>query len=174
MNCANNCARHRIAIDVVNAMMVLIKLESKRFDRKKAIAWGSDDKLTPFGQAKRDKVLADINVCEYIIEIEEWEEYFACKVKKTSASGKLFYLRFPIKATLGSRFGTCTCGVPQVRGVPCKEHMAAVLKSGKIDGLNENNFMPSCWMIAQMKLQYPIDDMDIPSLKSRGNPDHHM
>ncbi len=41
-------------------------------------------------------------------------------------------------------------------GVPCV-HMVVALKSGTVDGLNENNFMPTWWMISQMGLQYPVD-----------------
>ena len=43
-----------------------------------------------------------------------------------------------------------------MKGVPCV-HMVVALKSGSIIGLNENNFMPSWWMISQMHLQYPVD-----------------
>ncbi len=71
--------------------------------------------------------------------------------------------------TIGSRFGVCSSGGLKVMGMPC-EHMIAVLKSGKVVGLNENNFKPPWWMIGQMRLQYPIEtalkvDIDITALK---------
>ena len=58
-------------------------------------------------------------------------------------------------------------------------HMVIVLKSGSIEGLNENNCMPSWWMISQMRLQNPVDmeiksDMEIASLMSEGVVDHHI
>ena len=56
MNHANICARQHIAINLVNATMVLLKLESGQFARKKEIAWDSDEILTPKGKEKREEV----------------------------------------------------------------------------------------------------------------------
>ena len=158
--------------------MVLLKLESGQFSCEKEIAWGSDEILTPKGKEKREEVMKDVHLRDFIIETEENEDHFRCRVKKNSGTHVWRTTTFPIKEMNGSRFGTCTCGYPKMMGVPCM-HMVVALKSGSVDGLNENNFMPIWWMISQMHLQYPIDivikaDMDIASLMSEGVADHHI
>ncbi len=57
-----------------------------------------------------------------------------------------------------------------------KVHM---LKSGSVEGLNKNNFMPSWWKISQMHLQHPVNvkikaDMVIASLMSVSVADHNI
>ncbi len=108
MNRANNRARQRIAIDLVNVTMVLLKLESGRFARKKEIAWGSDEILTPKGKEKHEEVMKDVHLRDFIIETEENEDHVRCKVKKNSTTHVWRTTMFPIKEVNGSRFGSCT------------------------------------------------------------------
>jgi hypothetical protein len=54
----------------------------------------------------------------------------------------------------GSHFGTCTCGVPKVDGIPCM-HMVAICKSNRIEGLNGNNIMPFWYHTSHWRKQYP-------------------
>jgi hypothetical protein len=155
--------------------MVLMKLESGRFERKKQLAWANDNFLTPTGKLKRDEAMKDINVVDYIFEVEDQETSVRCKVKKTTGNSKWVTLDFPVEETNGSRFGKCTCGAPNVLGVPC-EHMVAAMKSGQIQGLNADNMMPYWWTTEQMRLQYPVDivvqaDMDMAALKAEGQPE---
>jgi hypothetical protein len=59
--------------------------------------------------------------------------------------------------------------------------MVAVLKLGLMVELDENNIMPTWWVYAQMKLQFPLEvhvraSMEITWLKSHSQPDqnnHH-
>ena len=53
----------------------------------------------------------------------------------------------------GSVFGGCTCGVPNTDGVPC-QHMVAVVKSSRIEGLTPVNSMPQWWMTLHWRKQY--------------------
>ncbi len=62
MNQANQRARERMAINVVNATMVLVNLENCRFTQKWDFAWNSNDVLTPKGKALQEKAFKDINV----------------------------------------------------------------------------------------------------------------
>jgi hypothetical protein len=76
------------------------------------------------------------------------------------------------------RFGSCSCRVTQVMGVPC-QHMVAVLKSGVIEGFDKNNIMLVWWMRTTLKRQFPLDatvgeNMDIDWLKTRGEPDSNL
>ena len=120
--------------------------------------------------------MKDINVVDYIFEVEDQETHVRCKVKKATGNSKWVTLEFPLEEYHGSRFGKCTCGAPNVLGVPC-QHMVAAMKSGEITGLNEDNMMPYWWTTQQMRLQYPLDitiqaDMDMAALKSEGLPEN--
>jgi hypothetical protein len=100
--------------------------------------------------------MKDVHLCDFIIETEENEDHVRCRVKKNLALHVWRTSTFPIEEVDGSRFGTCTCGSPRMMGVPCV-HMVVVLKSKSVEDLNENNFMPTWWMISQMHLQYHVD-----------------
>ncbi len=77
----------------------------------------------------------------------------------------------------GSLFGGCSCGVPNTNGIPC-HHMCAVVKSYRIDGLNETNVMPIWWHTSHWRKQYPRDSFvfcntDIQSLCNTARVDSH-
>ena len=65
---------------------------------------------------------------------EEKDVEYICTVKDVQG-------RLAEGDTFGSRFGLCSCGVMQTDAVPCI-HMAAVVKSSKVPGLNMGNIMP--------------------------------
>ena len=127
----------------------------------------------------RETAFKDIDVNNYIIDVSIPEDDFTtCKVKSTGPLGNWNTLQFPNEQIGGSCFGTCTCGIPKVKGIPC-HHMVAVLKSGLMAGLDKNNIMPTWWMNSQLKLQFPLEvhvgaSMDINWLKSRGQPDSNV
>jgi hypothetical protein len=167
-----------MAVDVVNATMVLVNLENRRFTQKQEFAWNSNDVLTPKGKALRDKAFKDINVNKYVITVETGDQFAKCSIRKVGANTKMFLANIPLAEVEGSRFGSCSCGVTQVMGVPC-QHMVAVLKSGVIEGFNENNIMPVWWMTTTLKRQFLLDvevgeNMDIDWLKTRGEPDSNL
>jgi hypothetical protein len=54
----------------------------------------------------------------------------------------------------GSVFGGCICGVPNKYGVPC-QHMVAVVKASRIEGLTPIDCMPQWWMTSHWQKQYP-------------------
>ena len=74
-------------------------------------------------------------------------------VNRLTSSNK-YTTHIPGTDTNGSFFGTCNCGVPRVDGLPC-QHMIAVCKSGRIDGLDESNVMPYWWHTSHWRKQYP-------------------
>ena len=49
MNNANYCSHQHTAIDLGNATMVVLKLESKQLNQKTEVAWGTDEIVTPKG-----------------------------------------------------------------------------------------------------------------------------
>jgi hypothetical protein len=178
MNRANQRAREQMAIDVINATMVLVNLENHRFTQKRDFAWNSNDVLTPKGKALWEKSFKDIDVNKYVVTDKTGQNFANCSVRKTGANGKNYLVKIPLAEVEGLRFGSCSCHVAQVMGVPC-QHMGAVLKSGVIEGSDENNIMLVWWMTTTLKRQFPLDvadgeNMDIDWLKTRGEPDSNL
>ena len=72
----------------------------------------------------------------------------------------------------GSHFGTCTCGVLKVDGIPCM-HIVAICKSNRIQGLNENYIMPFWYHTSHWRKQYPegtsVDSSHITMLQLKEN-----
>ncbi len=60
----------------------------------------------------------------------------------------------PKSDSLGSRFGKCTCGFPKKERISC-QHMVAVSKLGRIDGLTRTAVMPHWYTTAQWCNQFP-------------------
>ena len=54
---------------------------------------------------------------------------------------------------MDSVFGGCTCGAPNVNGIPC-HHMISVVKSSRVEGLTATNAMPSWWSTKTRRNQY--------------------
>jgi len=111
------------------------------------------DELTPKGTQLARDAFQRVNVRDYCIDIREEGDTYVCFVNRLTSSN-LYNTRVPMNDTNGSFFGTCTCGVPQVDGLPC-QHMIAVCKSGRIEGLNESNVMPYWWHTSHWRRQYP-------------------
>ncbi len=166
MNRANERVREHSAVDLVNATILLLKVESEQFETKKAIEWETEDVLTPKGEELRDQIMADVMVWNYMVAVEEYDDYVKCQVSKSGCN--LHTLEIPMIGAMGLRFGLCTCEGPKVMGLPCK-HMFAVVKSGKVVGLESNNVMPFWWMTQQMRLQYPIQELIVTSNLSMRN-----
>ncbi len=65
-----------------------------------------------------------------------------------------YNVNHPTSATLGSRFGKCTCGFPKKEGIPC-QRMVAVSKLGRVDGLTRAAIMPHWYTTAQRRSHFP-------------------
>jgi hypothetical protein len=78
-----------------------------------------------------------------------------CHQVKFVISTNLYTCHIPMVAdNNGSHFGTCTCGVLKVDGIPCM-HIVAICKSNRIQGLNENYIMPFWYHTSHWRKQYP-------------------
>jgi hypothetical protein len=178
MNQANKPVREKTAVDVVNAIMLLLKLDSKRHQEHKVMAWKWNEFLTPYGKKLRDTQFALVkNQRLYDITISETDDiWWICRVVRTNNNERrCWFLKTPV---MGSVFGGCSCGAPLTDGVPC-HHMIAVVKSSRIKGLNENNAMPCWWTTEMWRLQYPLDstvlcDFDMNTLKDKHTVDTTM
>jgi hypothetical protein len=156
MNAANCKMRAKTAVDPLNACILLMKLECKRFNEQHAKAWSSDSFLTPCGTVKYEEVFQDINALDLTINFFPDESYkcTVCRNMKSSKypMGKVVILKQPVN---GPIFGTCTCGVNKCNSIPCK-HMAALVASSRIPDITQRNIMPYWWMTAQWKKQFPL------------------
>ena len=69
-------------------------------------------------------------------------EHVTCTAAQIGrVSRECYFLVVPI---MDSVFGGCTCGAPNVNGIPC-HHMIAVVKSSRPEGLTATNAMASWW-----------------------------
>jgi hypothetical protein len=135
MNKANQLAQQRTAVDVLNAVILLIKLEGERFNWYKKKAWERDNQiLTELGLELMEKAFADVDIRDFWINITNKNTVHTCTVTRMKSTNE-YTVSIPMKDTMGSRFGLCTCGKPTKDGVPCK-HMVAIVKASKIEGLS--------------------------------------
>ena len=174
MNQANKPVREKSAVDIVNGIMLLLKLDSKRHQEHKDMAWKWLEVLTPHGKKLRDMEFAKVtNQRLHDITILETDDRWNCRVVRTNFNErKCWFLKEPV---MGSVFGGCSCGGPLTDGIPC-HHMIAVVKSSRIKGLNETNVMPHWWTTEMWRLQYPQDstvpcDFNMNTLKDNHVPD---
>ena len=94
--------------------------------------------------------------CDYSISIVSGIERVTCTVTRVGrVARECYFLVVPI---MNSVFGGCTCGAPNVNGIPC-HHMIAVVKSSmsmvEVEGLTATNAMPSWWTTKKWHNQYP-------------------
>ena len=175
MNQANKEVRARTAVDVVNASILLLQLECKRFKQHQESAWKRNEYLTPHGNKLRDITFQKVpDYRLYEITVQDGEDRWTCRVVRQHER-RCWFMKVPV---MGSLFGGCTCGGPLTAGVPC-HHMVAVVKSSRILGLNESNAMPKWWTTEMWRLQYPKEgnalcDFDMTSIKVNHRPDTKM
>ncbi len=60
MNAANKEIRARMAVDALNATLLLVRLEFDRFQQMKQEAWGDDSGLTPHRKDEYDSIYTDL------------------------------------------------------------------------------------------------------------------
>ena len=175
MNRANKLVREKTAIDILNAAVLLLKLEGERYNMWKEKAWLRDLPLTPRGMEIMQEIFDEVNVREYRVNMEEDEMQYIVTVAKNTDAGTTNYVRLPKVAFRGSYFGTCTCGVPKKEGVPCR-HMVVIVKSSLIGGLTRVGIMPYFWTTPHWQRQYPLEvvcntDISMTSVKVTGRRD---
>jgi hypothetical protein len=152
MNRVNKPARDRTAVDPVNSSLLLIEMMTDQFQRNRDLAWKCTTLLTPHGVKLRDDIFALVDYTKYNISVSSGEDRVTVKISRIgNIERECFFLNEEI---MGSVFGGCTCGAPNVQGIPC-HHMIAVVKSNRVEGLNPTNAMP-CWYTTEMwRRQYP-------------------
>jgi hypothetical protein len=153
MNRANNDVRRRLAVDILNAALVLIKKEGVRFSRSQSDAhkrttW-LESLLTPRGLIVMEEIFNKCDPSIYHYNLTEHPKYHKLVVSKKSAATREYVVVIPkVGLDHGSRFGTCTCGFPAKEGIPC-DHMVAIPKCGAIPNLTRMGIMPFWYTCAQ-------------------------
>ena len=153
MNHANESVRDRSAVDPINALILLLHLEDKRYKGHVEAAWGRDHELTPYGSNLIGEAFKKVSLRDYSITVHQMDGDHICRVQRVVSTNQ-YTCVIPMIEHEDSYFGSCTCGVPKVDGVPCV-HMIAVVKSNRIEGLNESNIMPYWYHTSHWRKQYP-------------------
>ena len=104
MNHANKAVKARTAVDVVNASILLLQLESKQFKQHTESAWNWTQQLTPHGQSLRDSTFAKVSdYCLYTITITDVPDRWNCRVVRTNINERrCWFMKIPV---MGSLFG---------------------------------------------------------------------
>ncbi len=154
MNAANLELCHKVAVCPINACILLTNMESRRYERQKKSAWAQTNDLPPRGDKEYKEVFDGVNYREFSIIVMERDQSWECSVKLLNTLARKHTVSLPKELTRGSYVGKCTCGLVTRDAVPC-EHMAAVVCSSHIAGLNRRNIMPFWWTRKQWQEQFP-------------------
>jgi hypothetical protein len=101
MNRANNLARQRTAVDILNALILLIKLEGSRFDYYKQKAWERDEILTSRGLELMEEAFRDVNPMEWRINIVKCDNFHRITVSRMTSPNE-YKVIIPVEETMGS------------------------------------------------------------------------
>jgi hypothetical protein len=117
MNKANKEMRARTAIDLLNACILLIKLEVNRYYKMKNEVLGGSSILTPQGIEEYEATFTNLNPRHFSFHLKDIDDYMEVIVKRINVTGKREeVVTLPKEPVNGSHFGTCTCGAPQTLG----------------------------------------------------------
>ena len=141
MNRANKLVREKTAVDILNAAILLLKLEGERCHTWKAKAWEWDHPFTPRGMDIMAQVFEDVNAREYRMTAQQDVTSYTVSVSRNAAGLREYIVKLPKVAYNGSHFGTCTCGVNSKEGIPCL-HMVVIVKPSTIPHLTQSSIMP--------------------------------
>jgi len=153
MNAANKEMRSKRAVCPVNACLILMNTECRRYAMQKKSAWVQANNLTPHGDKEFHEVFDGVNYREFSIVVVERDKSWECSVKRLyNTLAQKHTVSIPKEPTRGSFFGKCTCGLVRRDAIPC-EHMAAVACSSRIAGLTRLNTF--WWTHKQWQEQFP-------------------
>ncbi len=90
MNAANKEIRERTAVDLVNATILLMHLECKRFTTMRELAWRSDNVFTPRVEMEYNETFEGISYRDFNITIEEKEDRYEVATSRKFKATKMF------------------------------------------------------------------------------------
>ena len=185
MNHANKRMRIGSSVDLVNATILLLKMEAERYEKQKDYAVNCNSVLTPKGSALRTEVLEMVKKTDesfrvIATKIEQDEDhphpYYECIVRGEKSGA--VKVEVTCKADYGFYENSCDCGVVETQCVPCV-HVMAVVKSKQVPYLTPTNVMPYCWSTAIWRKQFPTNgkiccNIDMEYLKTKYEPNEKL
>ena len=158
MNKANKEMRARTAVDLLNACILLIKLEVNRHYQMKKEVWGGSSVLTPRGLEEYAATFTNLHPRHFAFRLKEYEDNWTVFVKRINVPGKKEHIVIlPKQPVNDSHFGRCTCGAPQTDAVPC-EHMSVVALASVVrPQITPMTIMPFWWKRSHWRLQFPLE-----------------
>jgi hypothetical protein len=181
MNAANKEIWARTSVCLVNATILLLKLECERYTTMKEMAWNNEGQLTPRGSLLAEDAGKEVPYpCEYKWTVIEHPTYHEYSIKGNhgalSLTQNLRIVKVSMPGDYGSRPSSCTCGVPQVDGVPCRHAIAVAKSPAQRTNYSVLNAMPRWWTAEAWRRQFPSDDkflcnFDLQSIKETCQPD---
>jgi hypothetical protein len=103
MNNAFFLVRERTAVDLVNATILLLQLETKRYNEYKAKAWNWNEVLTPHGKKLSEDAYKDITHHEYEIHFNVQGDQWLCRVQRLASTNQ-YQCCFKAEEDEGSAF----------------------------------------------------------------------
>ncbi len=88
MNNANDLARQKAALDILNAAITIVQLEGERFAWWKEQAWNRDQLLTEWGMTLMEEAFKNINDRDYAMKVVETQTYTEATVTKNVVNSK--------------------------------------------------------------------------------------
>ena len=88
MNNANDLARKKAAVDILNAAIKIIQLEGEWFAWWKEQAWNRDQLLTAHGMTLMEEAFKDVNIRDYAMKVVETETYTEATVSRNAMNSK--------------------------------------------------------------------------------------
>ena len=90
-----------MAVNILNALILLIKLEGSRFDHYKQKAWERDEILPSRGQDPMEEAFRDVNPMEYQISITNCDSFHRITVSRMTSTNE-YTVIIPVEETMGS------------------------------------------------------------------------
>jgi hypothetical protein len=150
LNRANENIPQRTAVDILNAALILLKKESTRYEEARNQAWNHPQQLAPKGMLLMEEAFKKVNIQDLKIHNLDNKDHLTAGVSKKSISKREYTIIIPKTDKMGSRFGKCTCGYQKKEGIPC-DHMVAISKLGRINGLSRIAVMPHQYTTEQWR-----------------------
>jgi hypothetical protein len=104
MNRANEDIRQRMAVDILNTALILLKKESTRYEKARNQAWNHTQHLTPKGMQLMEEAFKKVNVEDFKIHLTDNKHHHTAVVSKKLASKREYTVIIPKTDTMGSRF----------------------------------------------------------------------
>lgn len=154
MNNANKQMRVRSGVDLVNATLLLLQMESERYERQRTYAMNCETRLTPKGNYLRSAVWKQMKEFDddFTVVVQEEESQYNCCVRgKKTGKYEIDIVSEPCQ--YGCYEHSCSCGTPEKDGVPCV-HVMALVKSKVLPFLTPTNVMPYYWTTKMWRVQF--------------------